>query len=225
MAQRPTARINVQGGDLYVQIENRWVFTDNVNSFNVSEATRTTNEEVTINSGTYSTSSPAGAQTVTTAINGFNPNLEGHKGVLDAARNDTRLRNRIETQREEILASGASTAAVAASGAVTFSGTDPDFTGVLRGHSIQIGSNFHPIQAVDSDGKPTRVTAPESAVSASAYSIVMPIQRREWRGIPSKPSEDATAQAPVASSSITWTLDSSADLTDWTPVASKTTVS
>lgn len=226
MAQRPTARINTKNGDFYVLLSGGYEYVDNADSVNIGGATRSNTNQPTMNSGTYATSTPADVQTVTTSFSGINPTLAGHGAILDASLADTRLRCRYETEAETIVPQTASgvTVAISSTGAVTLAGTEPDFNGVLRGHSIRIGNNLHVIQRVDRDGKPTRVSAPSASVSASQYTIVNPIYRLEWIGIPSKPGQDTSSESPVASGSVTWSLESDTDLIQWTPITTPTAV-
>lgn len=102
------------------------------------------------------------------------------KAVRKASLGRDLLKFRLTTAEEDLFSvnSSGNTVAIAATGVVTFAGTDQPGVSeglIAPGQVIEVGGKKYVIDSIDDDGKPVVKPAPGSAVSAATnYSIVLP---------------------------------------------------
>ena len=115
-------------------------------------------------------------------VSAYNPQHSAWREIATASRDRKALTWRFTTQEDAFYtASGAgNTAAIAATGVVTFAGTKPDFkSGQFGpGMSLKIGPDKYVIDAISDTGVVTVKPAPPAAVAAKQdYKIVNPALR------------------------------------------------
>lgn len=131
--------------------------------------------------GAFSTTGALEIGAVTFEVASFLPNHRAWTYLDGRFSGNDNIQLRVETNANQVFNSGDGTVAIATnSGLCTFAGglDVATMSDVARGHQIAIGTNRYTIEAI-SDENPNKfyVSPPDSAVSASKFTVVFPILR------------------------------------------------
>lgn len=157
--------------------------------------------------GVSQISTKPGAPNIAVTLVTFLPHHSAMKIVEDAAQSGEDIQYRITTQAERVLQAaagtvgGGSVAIAEDTGICTFAGTTtPDFTKpeLNVGLVIKVGSTRYVVDKITSAGVVSVTPAPDSAVAAAVYDIVLPQLRETGHGqISAAPNYDAGVGAVI----------------------------